>query len=310
MTNDPRIRERSVVRLSVTPSTKCSCSASPPILANGRTTIERRGGPCRFGSEGGVGAALVEPVFSAIGPHRPRDVLERLLAEIDEVRVDLAAHMLVGRARNQHAARLANPFQPRRDIDAIAQNVVALDQHVAEIDADAVDDALRLGRRRRCAPTISFWIAIAHSTAATTRGKLQQQPVAHRLDDAAAALRHQRPRRLAMLAHRPRRPRLVLAHQAGVADDVDGHDRGEFTNIRHSVPRSEAEINIRVRETKDGICSEKRLEDANGVWPLAAPVGYWRHPIGSGASAAVFAAAPIGCDQLRSRTPALLNFQS
>jgi adenylate cyclase len=28
----------------VTPSTKCSCSGSPPILANGKTTIERRGG--------------------------------------------------------------------------------------------------------------------------------------------------------------------------------------------------------------------------------------------------------------------------
>src|ERR1700733_7741064 len=40
-----RRRERSVVRLSVTPSTKCSCSGSPPILANGKTTIERRGGP-------------------------------------------------------------------------------------------------------------------------------------------------------------------------------------------------------------------------------------------------------------------------
>ena len=39
----PRIRERSVVRLAVSPSTKCSCSGSPPILANGRTTIERRG---------------------------------------------------------------------------------------------------------------------------------------------------------------------------------------------------------------------------------------------------------------------------
>jgi hypothetical protein len=31
------------VRLSVAPSTKCSCSAPPPILANGRTTSERRG---------------------------------------------------------------------------------------------------------------------------------------------------------------------------------------------------------------------------------------------------------------------------
>ena len=32
-------RERSVVKLSVTPSTKCSCSGLPPIFANGKTTI-------------------------------------------------------------------------------------------------------------------------------------------------------------------------------------------------------------------------------------------------------------------------------
>ena len=68
-------------------------------------------------------------------------------------------------------------------------------------------------------------------------GKLQQQPVAHRLDDAAPEARHDRPRRLAMLAHRPRRPRLVLAHQAGIADDVDGHDRGEAASTCHWLPQ-------------------------------------------------------------------------
>src|SRR5215831_9938074 len=37
------MRERSVVRLWVTPSTKYSCSRSPPRLAKGRTTMDRRG---------------------------------------------------------------------------------------------------------------------------------------------------------------------------------------------------------------------------------------------------------------------------
>ena len=62
-------------------------------------------------------------------------------------------------------------------------------------------------------------------------GEFQQQPVAHRLDDAPPQPRHDRPRRLAMLSHRERRPRLVLAHQAGIADDIDGHDRGEVAGI-------------------------------------------------------------------------------
>jgi len=49
------MRERSVVRLSVTPSTNGSCSAPPPILAKGKTTIERRGGADFSGAGAGAG---------------------------------------------------------------------------------------------------------------------------------------------------------------------------------------------------------------------------------------------------------------
>ena len=60
------MRDRSVVRLSVTPSTKYSCSGSPPMLAKGRTTMERRGGSCSFGAAAeGAGAALSEPALTA-----------------------------------------------------------------------------------------------------------------------------------------------------------------------------------------------------------------------------------------------------
>ena len=37
MTKAPEMRERSVVRLSVTPSAKYSCSGPPPMLAKGKT---------------------------------------------------------------------------------------------------------------------------------------------------------------------------------------------------------------------------------------------------------------------------------
>ena len=36
-----------------------------------------------------------------------------------------------------------------------------------------------------------------------------------------------------MLAHRSRRPGLVLAHQSGITHDVDGHDRGESPVFGH-----------------------------------------------------------------------------
>ena len=77
------MRERSVVRLSVTPSTKCSCSGSPPILANGKTTIERRGGADFSGAGADAGFALRRLAdFKRIDPDRLGDVLELGRAEI------------------------------------------------------------------------------------------------------------------------------------------------------------------------------------------------------------------------------------
>jgi hypothetical protein len=215
----------------VTPSTKYSCSAPPPILENGSTTTDRRGGPGGVG-EGVDGFGARKADLDRIDPHLPRDVLERLLAEIDEGRLDLTAHVIIRRARNQHPARLANPLQPCRDIDAFAEDVLALDQYVAEIDADAVDDPLGLGH---------LVVALGHQLLDCHRAfdggdhgrEFQQQPVAHRLDDAPPEPRHDRPRRLAMLANAERRPRLVLAHQAGITDDIDGHDRGEAAGRGH-----------------------------------------------------------------------------
>ena len=185
----------------------------------------------RFGSEGrGRGASGAN--LDRIDPHRPRDVLQVLLAEIDKIRIDLAAHVVVSCARDRHAAGLANPLQSRRDIDAVAQNVVALDQNVAEIDADAINDALIFG---------SAGVALDHQPLNRDRafdggddgGKLKQQAVARGLDDTSPELRHNRPRPLAMFAHHPRRPRLVLAHEARVAGNVGGENRGEAAGGGH-----------------------------------------------------------------------------
>src|SRR6516165_8142004 len=57
------MRERSVVRLSVTPSTKCSCSGSPPRLAKGKTTMEVGA----FGADLGLGDSWAANVTRAVG---------------------------------------------------------------------------------------------------------------------------------------------------------------------------------------------------------------------------------------------------
>jgi hypothetical protein len=147
--------------------------------------------------------------------------------------LDATAHMLERGTRNKNAARLADAFEPRRNIDPVADDVVAIYQHVAEIDADAIKDAFRFGR---------LGVALDHHLLERDRafdggddgGKLKQQAVSSRLDDAAAKACHNRSRRRAMLADRSRRARLILAHEARVADNVGDEDRCEPAGGGHS----------------------------------------------------------------------------
>jgi hypothetical protein len=58
ITNTPAIRDRSVVKSSVIPSAKYCCSGSLPRLANGSTTIDRRGATgCEISGPAGTLAA-------------------------------------------------------------------------------------------------------------------------------------------------------------------------------------------------------------------------------------------------------------
>jgi hypothetical protein len=155
--------------------------------------------------------------------------------------------VLVRRAGDQQTTRFTDTLQPRCNIDSFAEDVVAFDQHVAEMDADAINDFLAVPR---------FGVARDHEllnrygalNGVDHRGELQQQPIAHRFDNAAASVRNQRPRRLAMIAHRPRRPDLVLAHQPGIADNIHGHNRGEFAGFSHCA--SHAALNLARGNTK------------------------------------------------------------
>jgi hypothetical protein len=80
---------------------------------------------------GGRLLRLCRAAGHGVDPHGPRDVLQRFLAEIREFRLDAAADMLMGRSRNANAAGFGDPFQPRGDVDAVADKIPALDDHVA-----------------------------------------------------------------------------------------------------------------------------------------------------------------------------------
>jgi hypothetical protein len=78
------------------------------------------------------GAEITHPV----DPHRPRNVLYLLFSQILESEIELVAHLITNNPADADPAWLGEGFKSRRDIHPLAENVVFLNDHVAEVDPD------------------------------------------------------------------------------------------------------------------------------------------------------------------------------
>ena len=128
---------------------------------------------------------------------------------------------------HEDAAWLRQRLEPRRDVDAVAIEVAALDHHVAEVDSDAKDDPPILGQPWLAASMASC-SATAHSTASTALANSTSTPSPITLT--------MRPRCLAIsgLEDVPstgleggQRTGLVRLHEAAVADHIGGQNGGK-----------------------------------------------------------------------------------
>jgi hypothetical protein len=122
---------------------------------------------------GGAGAnqlalAGTAGVANPIDAHRPGNVLDLLLAEILKGKGQAVAHVVVNRIGDEYSAGLGQGLQPRCDIHPVAENVVLLNDHVAEVDADAEPDPLLLRH---------LGLALGHAT-------LDLHSAAHGVDNA------------------------------------------------------------------------------------------------------------------------------
>ena len=81
-----------------------------------------------------------------------------MLAHIIEAGADLSVDLVTHLAGDADASRLDQRLQSCGDIDTITKEIIALNDHFAQIDTNAPDEVLRLGQGRvhRCHVLLQF----------------------------------------------------------------------------------------------------------------------------------------------------------
>ena len=75
------------------------------------------------------------------------NILQLGKAEIAHLEIEPPLHLPVGLLRKTDRTRLGDALQPRGDIDPVAHQIaVGFLDHIAEVDADAIFDALFWGQ--------------------------------------------------------------------------------------------------------------------------------------------------------------------
>jgi len=161
--------------------------------------------------------------------YRPVDVLDSDLASILKANVNAVTDAFIDDGGDTNAAGFGQRFQPRRDIDAVAVNIVALDDDIAEIDADAQHDRRwrAVGIRRQSGRALHRERAVHCIDHAA---KLDNGAVANQFHNPPVVSGNGRVENdLAVPLQGGERAGLVGSHQAGIADHISSKDRRKLT---------------------------------------------------------------------------------
>ena len=159
-----------------------------------------------------------DPVYM----RRSFDVFELLFAEIVEIRFDLSLNLTKYIAGNQNATRVGERFQSRRDIYAIAIDIIVLHDHVAKIHADAELDTLDFFRVQ-----ISLRYAFLEGDGAShcvqNAGKLGEKPITGGFHDSSPVFNNAGVNQFGPVGgQRGERSFLVTAHKPRIPDHIRG----------------------------------------------------------------------------------------
>jgi hypothetical protein len=167
------------------------------------------------------------------------NVFDLLLAQIFENGGYPVAHVIMNCIGDKHPAGIGQGFDPCGDVDAVAIEVVALDDHIAEIDADA-----QFGADVRRDAGVPLGQRLLHRDSAAHRiddaGKFHQHSVTGGLGprarpgDAAVVLSDFRIGDLAAQRFEAfERAFLVRPHQPRIPHHIAGEDRSEAAGLAH-----------------------------------------------------------------------------
>jgi hypothetical protein len=100
------------------------------------------------------------------------------LAQVGEFDVELVPDLAVGVPRDADSAGLSQRLQSRRHVDPVAVEIVVLDDHVADVDADPEGDPPIFGDRLVTFRHLALDVD-GESYRVDHAGELHQRPVAH-----------------------------------------------------------------------------------------------------------------------------------
>ena len=152
-----------------------------------------------------------------------------LLAEIGKGDGQLGPDLVAYRARNANPAGLGERFEPGRDVDTVAKQILALDEDIADMHADAEAHWLTHG-----AGGVFFGDGILNCDrtldGVDRTGEVGDDTVAGAAEDAPATGGDQLLQNYATGGQPTQGADLVLPHQPAVAFDIGRKDRRELAD--------------------------------------------------------------------------------
>ena len=133
-------------------------------------------------------------------------------------------HLVVDGARDQDAAGWRHRLEPGGEVHALAQQILTIDDHIAQMDADAI-----LQRH-----TIHLRQLVLHLDGTLDRlddrKKIGDQTVARRIRDTACVPVDQTGEHGAGAAQSAHTLHLITGHQARIPGGIGGHDGGQLAS--------------------------------------------------------------------------------